>query len=104
LLGVKRTWRGLVSMSANDPKRTFVLHGGEHNRGHWLGFAAASSTPDLVTPSISLAMSSSRMLHSRYQSLQLSAVQPAFSASNLRPFSSASSVRPSWPKIGMYSI
>jgi hypothetical protein len=23
LLGVKRTWRGLVSMSANDPKRTF---------------------------------------------------------------------------------
>ena len=22
LLGVKRTWRGLVSMSANDPKRT----------------------------------------------------------------------------------
>src|SRR6185312_16471078 len=24
LLGVKRTWRGLVSMSAYDPKRTFV--------------------------------------------------------------------------------
>ena len=23
LLGVKRTWRGLVGMSANDPKRTF---------------------------------------------------------------------------------
>jgi hypothetical protein len=23
LLGVKRTWRGLVSMSAYDPKRTF---------------------------------------------------------------------------------
>jgi hypothetical protein len=23
LLGVKRTWRGLVSMSANDPKRTY---------------------------------------------------------------------------------
>ena len=23
-LGVKRTWRGLVSMSANDPKRTFL--------------------------------------------------------------------------------
>jgi len=22
-LGVKRTWRGLVSMSANDPKPTF---------------------------------------------------------------------------------
>ena len=40
-------------MSANDPKQTFVLHGGEHNRGHWPGFASASSTPDLVTPSIS---------------------------------------------------
>ena len=24
LLGVKRTWRGLVSVSANDPKRTFA--------------------------------------------------------------------------------
>ena len=23
LLGVKRTWRGLVTLSANDPKRTF---------------------------------------------------------------------------------
>ena len=25
LLGVKRTWRGLVSMSANDPKRTLAF-------------------------------------------------------------------------------
>jgi len=25
LLGVKRTWRGLVTLSANDPKRTFVF-------------------------------------------------------------------------------
>ena len=25
LLGVKRTWRGLVSMSANDPKRTSFI-------------------------------------------------------------------------------
>ena len=50
-------------MSANDPKRTFVLRGGEHNRGHWPAFASASSTPDLVTPSISLAMSSSRIFH-----------------------------------------
>jgi hypothetical protein len=58
VIGVKRTWRGLVSISANDPKRTFVLHGGEHNRGHWPGFASASSTPDLVTPSISLARTS----------------------------------------------
>ena len=24
LLGVKRTWRGLVSMSANDPTQTFT--------------------------------------------------------------------------------
>ena len=24
LLGVKRTWRGLISMSAYDPKRTFA--------------------------------------------------------------------------------
>jgi hypothetical protein len=24
LLGVKRSWRGLVSMSANDPKRTLA--------------------------------------------------------------------------------
>jgi hypothetical protein len=23
LLGVKRTWRGLVTLSANDPKQTF---------------------------------------------------------------------------------
>jgi len=27
LLGVKRTWRGLVSMSAYDPKRTFLAPG-----------------------------------------------------------------------------
>ena len=26
LLGVKRTWRGLVSMSANDPKRTIEAY------------------------------------------------------------------------------
>ena len=61
--GGKRTSLIRSLMSANDPKRTFVLHGGEHNRGQWLGFASAWSTPDLVTPSISLAMSSSRMFH-----------------------------------------
>ena len=27
LLVVKRTWRGLVSMSANDPKRTLLIGG-----------------------------------------------------------------------------
>ena len=94
---VKRTSLVRSLMSANDPKRTFVLHGSEHNRGHWPGFASASSTPDLVTPSISLAMSSSRRFHRWYQASKLSAVQPGTSASNLRQFSSASCVRPSWP-------
>jgi hypothetical protein len=32
LLGVKRTWRGLVNMSANDPKRTF---GDKWKLGGW---------------------------------------------------------------------
>ena len=63
LSGAKRTSLIRSLMSANDPKRTFVLRGGEHNRGHWPAFASASSTPDLVTPSISLAMSSSRIFH-----------------------------------------
>src|SRR5262249_16299926 len=34
LLGVKQTWRGVVSMSANDPKRTFVGNCDQRDRAN----------------------------------------------------------------------
>ena len=35
VIGVKRTWRGLVSMSANDPKRTSIALE-EGVRNYWV--------------------------------------------------------------------
>ena len=66
LLGVKRTWRGLVSMSATDPKRTLrrALHGVPNPRRHlgWLSprvvpkeFQSASGKPDCTRSTAQLS-------------------------------------------------